>query len=74
MAWRCPCCDDEEHDHEHHHHDHNEFGNDIEVEPISTATDIFIATAAVADYRTRDVVPQKIKKTQDEMSLVGKKS
>ena len=64
-----PCCDDEEHDHEHHHHDHNEFGNDIEVEPISTATDIFIATAAVADYRTRDVVPQKIKKTQDEMSL-----
>ena len=41
----------------------------MEVKPSSTATDIFIATAAVADYRTRDVVPQKIKKTQDQMSL-----
>ena len=30
--------------------------------------DIFIATAAVADYRTRDAAPQKIKKTQDEMT------
>ena len=36
---------------------------------MRTATDIFIATAAVADYRTRDVVPQKIKKTQEQMSL-----
>lgn len=67
------CCDDE-HDHEHHHdhnhhHAHDEFGNDIDVAPVNTATDIFIATAAVADYRTRDMVPQKIKKTQDEMSL-----
>ena len=41
----------------------------MEVEPVRTATDIFIATAAVADYRTRDVVPQKIKKTQDQMAL-----
>ncbi len=71
----CECHDDHDHDHphhdheHHHHHDHDEFGNDIEVEPSSTATDIFIATAAVADYRTRDVVPQKIKKTQDQMSL-----
>lgn len=71
----CDCHDDHDHDHHHHdhdhhhHHDHDEFGNDIEVEPASTATDIFIATAAVADYRTRDVVPQKIKKTQDQMSL-----
>lgn len=71
----CECHDDHHHDHHHHdldhhhHHDHDEFGNDIEVEPVSTATDIFIATAAVADYRTRDVVPQKIKKTQDQMSL-----
>ena len=70
----CECHDQHHnhnhHDHEHHHHhDHDEFGNDIEVEPVSTATDIFIATAAVADYRTRDVVPQKIKKTQDQMSL-----
>ncbi len=66
----CECHDHHHHDHDHHHHhDHDEFGNDIEVEPVSTATDIFIATAAVADYRTRDVVPQKIKKTQDQMAL-----
>ena len=69
----CECHDDHHHDHHdhdhHHHHDHDEFGNDIEVEPVRTATDIFIATAAVADYRTRDVVPQKIKKTQEQMSL-----
>ena len=71
----CECHDDHHHNHNHHdhehhhHHHHDEFGNDIEVEPVSTATDIFIATAAVADYRTRDVVPQKIKKTQEQMSL-----
>jgi len=71
----CECHDDHHHNHNHHdhehhhHHDDDEFGNDIEVEPVSTATDIFIATAAVADYRTRDVVPQKIKKTQDQMAL-----
>ena len=71
----CECHDDHHHNHNHHdhehhhHHDHDEFGNDIEVEPVSTATNIFIATAAVADYRTRDVVPQKIKKTQDQMAL-----
>ena len=71
----CDCHDDHDHDHHHHdhdhhhHNDHDEFGNDMEVEPVRTATDIFIATAAVADYRTRDVVPQKIKKTQDQMSL-----
>lgn len=70
----CECHDDHyhhhhNHNHHDHHHDHDEFGNDIEVEPVSTATDIFIATAAVADYRTRDVVPQKIKKTQDQMAL-----
>ena len=71
----CECHDHHDHDHphhdhdHHHHHEHDEFGNDNEVEPASTATDIFIATAAVADYRTRDVVPQKIKKTQDQMAL-----
>ncbi|BAV12266.1 phosphopantothenoylcysteine decarboxylase [Moraxella osloensis] len=71
----CDCHDHHHHDHDHdhhhhnHHHDHDEFGNDIKVEPVSTATDIFIATAAVADYRTRDVVPQKIKKTQDQIAL-----
>ena len=31
--------------------------------------DIFIATAAVADYRTEEAAPQKIKKTQDVMTL-----
>ena len=31
--------------------------------------DIFIASAAVADYRTRDAAPQKIKKTQEQMTL-----
>ena len=71
----CDCHDDHDHDNHHHdhdhhpHNDHDEFGNDMEVEPVRTATDIFIATAAVADYRTRDVVPQKIKKTQDQMAL-----
>ena len=35
----------------------------------SQPVDIFIATAAVADYRTRESAPQKIKKTQDEMVL-----
>ena len=71
----CDCHDHNHHDHDHphhdhhHHHDHDEFGNDIEVEPVRTATDIFIATAAVADYRTRDVVPQKIKKTQAQLAL-----
>lgn len=33
------------------------------------AVDIFIATAAVADYRTREAAPQKIKKTQSAMTL-----
>ena len=36
---------------------------------VEAGCDIFIATAAVADYRTRDAAPQKIKKTQDEMTL-----
>lgn len=31
--------------------------------------EIFIATAAVADYRTREAAPQKIKKTQEAMTL-----
>ncbi|MFW2177345.1 MULTISPECIES: bifunctional phosphopantothenoylcysteine decarboxylase/phosphopantothenate--cysteine ligase CoaBC [unclassified Moraxella] len=61
--------DDEDEEHHHHHHDHDEFGNDIEPEPINHKADIFIATAAVADYRTRESAPQKIKKTQDEMVL-----
>lgn len=36
---------------------------------LTDQCDIFIATAAVADYRTREAAPQKIKKSQDEMML-----
>jgi len=46
-------CCDHDHDHDH----------------TPRPADIFIATAAVADYRTRDAAPQKIKKTQDTMVL-----
>ncbi len=53
----CDCGDD--HPTHNHHHD--------EQQPL--AADIFIATAAVADYRTEEAAPQKIKKTQDAMSL-----
>ena len=63
------------HDHSHHHddcgcgeehqHEHNEIINDGSVK----VADIFIATAAVADYRTEEAAPQKIKKTQDAMTL-----
>ncbi len=69
--------DDDEHEHFHDHH-HNDCGCDHDHHPHShnhdelsqnKAADIFIATAAVADYRTRDAAPQKIKKTQDTMTL-----
>lgn len=53
----CDCGDD----HPTHTHNHHE------QQPL--AADIFIATAAVADYRTEEAAPQKIKKTQDAMSL-----
>ena len=33
------------------------------------STDIFVATAAVADYRCLEMASQKIKKTQDELTL-----
>lgn len=71
----CDCHDDHDHDHHHHdhdhhhHNDHDEFGNDMEVEPVRTATAAVAIKISVADYRTRDVVPQKIKKTQDQMAL-----
>lgn len=39
------------------------------TESAESGCDIFIATAAVADYRTRDAAPQKIKKTQESMTL-----
>ena len=64
---------------EHHSHDHDHEHDDccgcedtdsyIEESRLTKPADIFIATAAVADYRTRDAAPQKIKKTQDAMSL-----
>lgn len=63
------------HDHSHHHDDcdcgeahqleHKHAKNESSVK----VADIFIATAAVADYRTLDAAPQKIKKTQEAMTL-----
>ncbi|WP_201609293.1 bifunctional phosphopantothenoylcysteine decarboxylase/phosphopantothenate--cysteine ligase CoaBC [Psychrobacter immobilis] len=50
---------------EEHQHEHAEIINDGSVK----VADIFIATAAVADYRTEEAAPQKIKKTQDAMTL-----
>ncbi|MBF2720163.1 bifunctional phosphopantothenoylcysteine decarboxylase/phosphopantothenate--cysteine ligase CoaBC [Psychrobacter sp. NG254] len=70
-----------DHDHEHHHdhdhsHDHSDCDCGDEHDVVTTSTDnsvrvadIFIATAAVADYRTEEAAPQKIKKTQDAMAL-----
>lgn len=46
--------------------------NDMLQAAIASAEagcEVFIATAAVADYRTRDAAPQKIKKTQAAMTL-----
>ena len=66
-------------DHQHHEHHHHEHGDcDCHDQPShnhnqhklpSLAADIFISTAAVADYRTEEAAPQKIKKTQDAMAL-----
>lgn len=69
--------DDHDHVHHHHHHEHHhddcgcDHDHDFAADQFSQnkAADIFIATAAVADYRTRDAAPQKIKKTQDTMTL-----
>ena len=70
-----------EHTHQHHHnHNHNhsdcDCGDEHEAHASIMASndsvraaDIFIATAAVADYRTEEAAPQKIKKTQDAMTL-----
>lgn len=69
----------DEHEHHHDHHD-CDCGEDHEHEAHEPTTDtindgnvkvadIFIATAAVADYRTEEAAPQKIKKTQDAMML-----
>ncbi|WP_201616258.1 bifunctional phosphopantothenoylcysteine decarboxylase/phosphopantothenate--cysteine ligase CoaBC [Psychrobacter urativorans] len=62
---------------QHHEHGDCDCGYDNEshthaelpTENQSLAADIFIATAAVADYRTEEAAPQKIKKTQDVMTL-----
>ncbi|MEC5209333.1 phosphopantothenoylcysteine decarboxylase/phosphopantothenate--cysteine ligase [Psychrobacter sp. PL15] len=69
----------ESHDHVHHvHHehggcdcsdDHSEPDEHLENYRGIRPADVFIATAAVADYRTEQAAPQKIKKTQDTMSL-----
>ncbi|MGE6330268.1 bifunctional phosphopantothenoylcysteine decarboxylase/phosphopantothenate--cysteine ligase CoaBC [Psychrobacter pacificensis] len=66
-----------EHNHSHtheHHHSNCGCGDEHELPQAYTEhqfvkADIFIATAAVADYRTIDAAPQKIKKTQDAMNL-----
>ena len=68
-----------EHSHEHSHdhaHQHGDCGCGEEHQHAENVTDgsvkvadIFIATAAVADYRTEEAAPQKIKKTQDTMTL-----
>ena len=75
---------EDEHDHDHHHnhshvHSHDPHGDcdcGDEHDILTTSTDesvrvadIFIATAAVADYRTEEAAPQKIKKTQEVMRL-----
>lgn len=70
---------DHEHAHEHYHqdgvcdcsHDHDESLTSTEsaTDQQSLTADIFISTAAVADYRTEQAAPQKIKKTQEAMTL-----
>ena len=61
----CGCDDERGDDHTHLAHDSSASAN----ESSARAADIFIATAAVADYRTEEAAPQKIKKTQDAMTL-----
>lgn len=61
----CGCDDEHGDDHTHLAHDSSASAN----ESSARAADIFIATAAVADYRTEEAAPQKIKKTQDAMTL-----
>ena len=64
-----PLIFEDEHDHSHEHtHDHSHTHEHHDDNPIIKA-DIFISTAAVADYRTEEAAPQKIKKTQDAMTL-----
>ncbi|WP_010201648.1 bifunctional phosphopantothenoylcysteine decarboxylase/phosphopantothenate--cysteine ligase CoaBC [Psychrobacter sp. PAMC 21119] len=62
----CDCGDDHSHSHNHSHEIDDEHAHS---ENQNVMADIFIATAAVADYRTEEAAPQKIKKTQDAMTL-----
>ena len=39
------------------------------VQAQLATTDVFIAAAAVSDYRAQEIAPQKIKKTSDQISL-----
>ncbi len=63
----CDCGDDHSHSHNHSHEIDDE--EHAHSENQNVVADIFIATAAVADYRTEEAAPQKIKKTQDAMTL-----
>ena len=63
----CDCGDDHSHSHNHSHEIDDE--EHAHSENQNVMADIFIATAAVADYRTEEAAPQKIKKTQDAMTL-----
>lgn len=63
----CDCSDDHSHSHNHSHEIDDE--EHAHSENQNVMADIFIATAAVADYRTEEAAPQKIKKTQDAMTL-----
>nr|WP_217486661.1 bifunctional phosphopantothenoylcysteine decarboxylase/phosphopantothenate--cysteine ligase CoaBC [Acinetobacter oleivorans] len=42
---------------------------DISIDSLETGCDIFIATAAVADYRVAEVAEHKIKKAGDELNV-----
>ncbi len=76
-----PYIAEDDHDHSHDHHDHSHDHHDCDcdeeqdeentssVDDSVRVADVFIATAAVADYRTAEAAPQKIKKTQEAMTL-----
>ena len=53
----------------HDEHEQADISAQITIDEQRLAADIFISTAAVADYRTEEAAPQKIKKTQEAMSL-----
>ena len=65
----CDCGDDHSHNHSHNHSHELDNKRHAHSENQNVMADIFIATAAVADYRTEEAAPQKIKKTQDAMTL-----